>query len=82
MNTEHVENVRDTQYENGFTVVRDYYARISYGQLLSCIIWTRKKQWDWVIWQNSKGVMLSQREGENGLFEYDETLNAILKSIW
>ena len=23
--------------------------------------------------------MLSQREGENGLFEYDETLNAILK---
>ena len=38
MNTEHVENVRDTQYENGFTVAGDYYAGISYGQLLSCII--------------------------------------------
>ena len=116
MNTEHVENVRDTQYENGFTVVGDYYAGISYGTVAivynmntketvrhkvpkelaySHEVETEDKYWqvlqqgdDWVIWENSKGVMLQEIpsgkmkviEKGNGIAVLEKKKNSIIYS--
>lgn len=88
IDTKNVENIRDTQYENGFTVLGDYYVGISYGTVgivynmntgetvrrkvpkklsYPAKMEREDKHWwgleqgrNWVLWENDYGVMLQK----------------------